>query len=187
MRQINGRILFLILQVHEFIEIWGSKKLQSSQLLHLLDKETIFLWRTDKAKKLWFRHQLGKEINRVCLHSLLGPWFHILDDKGVPLRPGIRRVTFIPEIYFLLSGRQKGASECPSFTTVSQITLIQNIEYTKVVYFGMTCLLLHLSFFFLAPFFFSPSLLPPSSCFYSSFVFMFFVGADHKNWYYIAN
>ena len=37
-------------------------------------------------------------------------------DKGI-LRPGVGRVPFTGEIYFLLSGRKKGGSECLMFAT----------------------------------------------------------------------
>lgn len=78
---------------------------QSRKLLYLFDKETIHLWRTDKAEG--FGLQGGKWwSNMVCLYSLLGPKFPVTGDKDVP--PGTGRVPVTWEMYLLLSGQKGG-------------------------------------------------------------------------------
>ena len=51
---------------------------------------------------------------KVCLYRLIGPEFPIFDDKDVFLPPGRESAPCTREICFLLSGRQRGGSECPS-------------------------------------------------------------------------
>ena len=68
----------------------------------------------------------------------MGPESPVSGCEGVSLLPGAGKVGSTREIDFPLSGGHRGGSECP-VPIVSQVTLIHNNQYVKVVYFGVTC------------------------------------------------
>lgn len=120
------------------LKMWDSMKWPKPEdLLYLLDKEKMNLWRLGKRKGFGLGIVNGGQVTSL-VHRSFQALNSLSGDKNGFHPPNTGRVHFTWGIHLLLSTGTKEARNSLLAPAISQVPLLQNKQYTKITCFGVS-------------------------------------------------